>query len=154
MSAYLVADTKGRLPYRSASVVALLNVFAPRNPVEFARIIAPGGALVIVIPTAQHLKQLRATVPLLGIHPRKRERIMEQFGDYFSVVATVAVEDEIVLDSAALIDLVQMSPNFWHMTDALEMYISRIERLQTLMSCEVLVLQRRMAEIGTQLKPR
>ncbi len=79
---------------------------------------------------------------------------MEQFGDHFSVAAAVTVEDEIDLDSTALIDMVQMSPNFWHMTDALEIYISQIERLQTLISCEVLILQRRMAKIDVKPKPR
>ena len=33
----------------------ILSVFAPRNPPEMARVLAPGAALVAVTPTTRHL---------------------------------------------------------------------------------------------------
>ena len=70
----VAADSRGRFPYRAASLTTLLNLFAPRNPAEFARIVAPGGLLAIVIPMADHLHELRAALPLLGIQAGKPRR--------------------------------------------------------------------------------
>ena len=55
----VVLDLWRPLPIRDASADVALNVFAPRNPAEFARIVRPGGLLLVVVPTAAHFIELR-----------------------------------------------------------------------------------------------
>ena len=56
----VVADVWERLPIRDESVDAISVVFAPRNPAEFQRVLAPGGQVIVLTPGAGHLDELRA----------------------------------------------------------------------------------------------
>jgi 23S rRNA (guanine745-N1)-methyltransferase len=56
----LVADVWSPLPIRDGAAEVILNVFAPRNPTEFHRVLAPGGLLAVVVPHQSHLRELRA----------------------------------------------------------------------------------------------
>jgi len=95
---------------------ALLNVFAPRNPSEFARILTPGGFLVVVIPTQQHLRELRAIAPLLNIEENKQHRVVACMAEYFAFAGASKVEYDIELDNADLTHLAQMTPSARHLS--------------------------------------
>jgi 23S rRNA (guanine745-N1)-methyltransferase len=110
----VVADVWGRLPIRDASVDAVLCVFAPRNPVEFARILRPRGTLVIASPLPDHLIELRATLDLLDVEADKQQRISRTLGDRFAPVDSVACRYRFDLDAESVIDLVSMGPNAFH----------------------------------------
>ncbi|MEG9248242.1 methyltransferase domain-containing protein [Arthrobacter sp. Soc17.1.1.1] len=75
----LVWDVWRRLPLADASVDVLLNVFAPRNPGEFVRILAPGGCLVVVTPRPGHLAGLEAVGPLLSVPAHKADDVLASF---------------------------------------------------------------------------
>lgn len=111
---FLVNDVKRRLTVADGSVDVLLDIFAPRNPAEFARVVRPGGLLVVVIPRPDHLSELRERLPLLGIEPEKKARALQQFGAAFHLEAEVVVEYRRVLEPADVLDLVGMTPSAWH----------------------------------------
>ncbi|MCA1655941.1 MAG: methyltransferase domain-containing protein, partial [Pseudonocardiaceae bacterium] len=69
------ADTWGRLPVRDEAVSVALNVFAPRNAAELARVLAPGGRLVVVAPTGAHLRELVFALDLLTVAADKAARV-------------------------------------------------------------------------------
>lgn len=109
---WLVASVKDRLPFADAGVGALLCVFAPRNAEEFARVVAPGGLLLVVTPMSEHLAEARAALPwLLSPEPAKEQRLRATLGDAFALVATRAVSFSLTLDADALADLAQMTPH-------------------------------------------
>ena len=110
----VVADVWGRLPIRDASVEAILCVFAPRNPGEFARILSPDGALVIASPLPDHLVELRGRLGLLEIEPDKQRRISGALADHFAALESVECRYRIDLDAESVIDLVSMGPNAFH----------------------------------------
>ena len=60
-AAFAVASI-AQLPIQSASVDCILNVFAPRNNAEFARIAAQAGLLLVVSPAVNHLIELRTLI--------------------------------------------------------------------------------------------
>ncbi|TNC22507.1 putative RNA methyltransferase [Amycolatopsis alkalitolerans] len=62
-------------PLAGGSVSVLLNVFAPRNPAQFHRVLRPDGVLVVVSPRNGHLGELASVVDLLDVDPRKEERL-------------------------------------------------------------------------------
>lgn len=111
---FAVANVRRRLYLHTASVNVLLSIFAPRNPAEFARVLAPGGHLIIVIPGQSHLESLRSQLGLIGVQEAKEERITEQFRDAFALVDLSCVEYPLELTADAVNDVVMMGPNRWH----------------------------------------
>src|SRR5699024_4398475 len=105
-------DVFSRFPLAGGSTDLVLDVFAPRHPEEFARVLAPGGHLLVVRPAPEHLGQLRAAVPgMVGVDPRKEERLREALDPLFTTVSTAPVRFEAALDAAAARDLVAMTPS-------------------------------------------
>ena len=109
---WLVANSKDRLPFADAGVGALLTIFAPRHAEEFARVIAPGGLLLVVTPTGEHLAQARAALPwLLTPEPTKDARLAATLEGAFALADERAVRYTMALDAAALTDLALMAPH-------------------------------------------
>ena len=73
----IATDAWAELPVASSSVDLILSVFSPRNAPEFARVLRPGGALITVTPTADHLAELRVAFGLLGVEAGKENRLAE-----------------------------------------------------------------------------
>lgn len=115
-------DVFTRFPLQDAAVDLILDVFAPRNPQEFARVLTPGGHLLVVRPAPDHLEELRAVVPgMVGVDPRKEERLHEVLDPLFTTVSTRALRFPLDLDDSAARDLVAMTPSARHVDpDALE----------------------------------
>lgn len=114
---FVVADLTTRLPIATASVGLLLNIFAPRNPDEFARIVAPGGSLLVAIPAPDHLAELRAALSLLAIEPEKERHVSAQLADAFAPVSAESITYPLRLSRTTASALVTMTPNYWHRTE-------------------------------------
>ncbi|HEX2070950.1 MAG TPA: methyltransferase domain-containing protein [Thermoleophilaceae bacterium] len=110
-------DAWAGLPVRDGAATLAINVFAPRDPVELARALAPGGALVVVTPNRGHLGELVSRVGMLTVQERKRERLEGKLGGLFHAVGETAVERELVLDHDALRALVAMGPSARHLSE-------------------------------------
>ncbi|MFZ5869724.1 MAG: putative RNA methyltransferase [Actinomycetota bacterium] len=110
----VVADTWGRLPVRDGVAGVVLDVFAPRNAAEIARVLPPGGSLVVVTPAPEHLAELRAALGLLGVQPDKEERVAASLGERFTPVGERRVRARLHLPPDAVADLVAMGPSAWH----------------------------------------
>jgi 23S rRNA (guanine745-N1)-methyltransferase len=111
-------DLWGSLPVRTAVAGVVLNVFAPRNPAEIARILRPDGALVVVTPTGRHLAELVSALDLLSVNERKDERLEEQLAPAFTRVNESAWERRMSLFSAEVEALVAMGPSARHLDEA------------------------------------
>ncbi len=110
---FAVADTNVLVPLPDATVDVVLNIFAPRNSAEFGRVLRPAGRLVVVIPTARHLGELRALVPLLAVQADKRRAVEAGLEPLFRLVAAERLALTLRLNGAAIQDLVAMTPNAW-----------------------------------------
>ncbi|TRY19113.1 methyltransferase domain-containing protein [Tessaracoccus rhinocerotis] len=113
-----VADTWAGLPLADASVDAVLCVFAPRNAAEFARVLRPGGLLVVVVPGPEHLVELRRAHDLLDVGADKLEGVTNQLRDLLRPVARTEVRRLLRLDEEEATALVGMGPNAFHSTPA------------------------------------
>lgn len=109
----VVADTWERLPVCDGVADALLCVFAPRNPSEFARVLASGGRLVVVTPAPDHLIELRERLGLLSVEPEKLQRL-DQSLKGFDLDTRADVRHELDLPEGAVADLIGMGPNAFH----------------------------------------
>ena len=109
----VVADTWVGLPVQDGAVDLVLCVFAPRNPAEFARILAPGGRLVVVVPRAHHLGELRADYGLLDVAADKAEALVGSLPGW-RLAALETVERRLELTSDEVADVIAMGPNAFH----------------------------------------
>ena len=109
----VVADVWRRLPIATGNLEAVLCVFAPRNPDEFARVLSPGGRLVVVTPGRDHLVELRESLGLLGLDPEKLERLDGSMTG-FDLVDRQELTHPLNLSAEAAADLVAMGPNAFH----------------------------------------
>ncbi len=110
-----VADTWRGLPVASGVVDRLLCVFAPRNPADFVRALAPNGMAVLVTPNPGHLAALRSTYGLLDVPEDKLERLdasMSAAGLQLADRTHIIFGPTLTADQAA--DLVAMGPNAFH----------------------------------------
>lgn len=126
--ASIVADTWSGLPVLGDSFDALLCVFAPRNASEFARVVRPGGRVLVVSPTTRHLAGLRARLGLLDVASGKQESLVAQLGAVgLQAVGSQLVEFQADCDARQVHDLVAMGPNAFHDHEQSEEGPARIE---------------------------
>ncbi len=110
----IVADVWRPLPVADSSVGVLTDIFAPRNAPEFARVLRPGGVLVVVTPTVDHLAELVDTLDLLRVDPVKSERLADTFDALFWRAASRPYQWIMELDHDDVGTLVVMGPSAWH----------------------------------------
>ena len=75
-----------RLPVKDASMDILLDIFSPANYGEFRRVLSKDGILIKVIPTENHLKEIRQMVQnQLTKKDYSNQDIKEHFQEHFSI---------------------------------------------------------------------
>lgn len=114
----VVADLWRRLPVRSHAAHAMINVFAPRNPAEFRRVLRPGGTLIVVSPTARHLQEVARPLALLSVDDDKARQVDSLLGTFFNLVDRNEHEIGLFLPHRAVETLVRMGPSAWHRSPA------------------------------------
>lgn len=107
-------DTWRRLPVADGCADLLLNVFAPRNGAEFARVLRPGGTLVVVTPLPEHLGELVRALGLLGVDPAKEDRLAASLDEHFAEVSRRTVREQLPLTHRDADTVVRMGPSAWH----------------------------------------
>jgi 23S rRNA (guanine745-N1)-methyltransferase len=113
-----VCDTWRALPVRDRSVEVVLDVFAPRNGPEFARVLKPDGILVVVTPNARHLTELAEAVGMLSVDARKQERLQRSLAADFEAVRRDECDVPLHLTTADVERLIRMGPSAWHVDAA------------------------------------
>jgi 23S rRNA (guanine745-N1)-methyltransferase len=113
----VVADAWTSLPLADACLGAAVVAFAPRAGGELARVVRPGGRLVVLVPAAEHLVELRTRLGLLEVDPRKAERLAAALGDGFREESDRTIRWTTQLDHDAVRHLVLMGPNALHQDD-------------------------------------
>ncbi|UVJ37752.1 methyltransferase domain-containing protein [Arthrobacter sp. CJ23] len=114
----LVWDIWRPLPIADAAVDVVLVVFAPRNPAEFARVLRPGGSLIVVTPRPGHLAEIAERSGMLGIEDGKAERLSERMQEHFAHGTTTELDIRLELSGAELADLAYMGPAGHHLDRA------------------------------------
>ena len=111
------ADIWRALPVADGAADLVLNVFAPRNGPEFARVLRRGGELLVVTPAAGHLAELVDALGLLRVDPAKEQRLEQSLGATFTRTEQHELVQPLRLRRVDARTLVGMGPSAWH-TDA------------------------------------
>jgi 23S rRNA (guanine745-N1)-methyltransferase len=138
--AAIVCDVWRPLPVKSRSIAVVLDVFAPRNPTEFQRVLEPGGGLVIATPTSSHLQELVQALGLLTVDQRKPERLDEGLAGLFRPVGRSHHEEILRLTPAEVLALIAMGPSARHIApDDLATRVSAMPAAMTAVTLSVTV---------------
>ena len=114
---FAVASIHQTLPFADASLDVLLNVFAPRNPDEFARVLRSGGMTLVVVPAEGHLAALHDALSLPRIDGGKEQRATEDFHGALAPSHRETLRYRRLLPPEDVLHLIQMTPTFWHLSD-------------------------------------
>jgi 23S rRNA (guanine745-N1)-methyltransferase len=111
----LVWDIWRPLPLADRAVDAIIVVFAPRNPPEFARVVRPGGRVVVVTPRNGHLAEIAERTGMLGIEAGKEERLAESMQEFFTLADIIHLDVDLTLDGKDIANAAFMGPAGHHL---------------------------------------
>jgi 23S rRNA (guanine745-N1)-methyltransferase len=110
-AAAVVADVWDGLPVSTAAAAVVINVFAPRNGEEIARVLAPGGRLIILTPEPDHLSEIVGPLGMISVDPDKEERLERSIAAVPGSSTESQVRWQMELSRQQVADLVAMGPS-------------------------------------------
>ncbi|WP_245847508.1 putative RNA methyltransferase [Dietzia natronolimnaea] len=113
--AALVVDTWDGLPLADRCIDVVQVVFAPRNPAEFARVLRPGGTLVVAVPGPGHLEPLRTRAGMLAPAADKAQRLDTRLAAGFDPGSVRVVDVTTAVPARIAADLALMGPSGVHL---------------------------------------
>ena len=104
-----------RLPIKDASMDILLDIFSPANYGEFRRVLSKDGILIKVIPTENHLKEIRQKVQdQLTNKDYSNQDIKNHFQEHFTILSSQTVSLTKPITAEQLQALLSMTPLLFH----------------------------------------
>lgn len=111
---WFVSDL-ARLPIKNASMHILLDIFSPANYGEFRRVLSKDGILIKVIPTENHLKEIRQRVQKqLTNKDYSNQDIKEHFQEHFTILSNQTASLTKTITAEQLQALLSMTPLLFH----------------------------------------
>ena len=127
------------MPLQDASLDGVVNLFAPTSDAEFARVLRPGGFLLLAVPAEEHLWGFKAA---LYDHPYKNE-VRRDILPHFTLSEIRRVSYDITLRTPEDIgNLFLMTPYYWKTSVSDREKLSRLETLPTEVSFDLLLYRR------------
>ena len=104
-----------RLPIKDASMDILLDIFSPANYGEFRRVLSQNGILIKVVPTENHLKEIRQMVQdQLTKKDYSNQDIKEHFQEHFSIQSSQIASLTKPITAEQRQALLSMTPLLFH----------------------------------------
>ena len=104
-----------RLPLQDASMDILLDLFSPANYGEFRRVLSKDGILIKVIPTKNHLKEIRQKVQdQLTNKDYSNQDIKNHFQEHFTILSNQTASLTKTITADQLQALLSMTPLLFH----------------------------------------
>ena len=104
-----------RLPIKDTSMDILLDIFSPANYGEFQRVLSKDGILIKVIPTENHLKEIRQMVQdQLTKKDYSNQDIKEHFQEHFSIQSSQTASLTKPITAEQRQALLAMTPLLFH----------------------------------------
>lgn len=104
-----------RLPIKDDNMDILLDIFSPANYGEFRRVLSKDGILIKVIPTENHLKEIRQRVQdQLTNKEYSNQDIKEHFQEHFTILSSQTASLTKTITAEQLQALLSMTPLLFH----------------------------------------
>ena len=126
-----------RLPIKDASMDILLDIFSPANYGEFRRVLSKDGILIKVIPTKNHLKEIRHKVQdQLTNKDYSNQDIKNHFQNNFTILSSKTASLTKPITAEQLQALLSMTPLLFHIDQT---KIDWIQLTEITIEAEILV---------------
>ena len=103
------------LPIKDASMDILLDIFSPANYGEFHRVLSQNGILIKIIPTENHLKEIRQKVQdQLTNKDYSNQDIKNHFQEHFTILSSQTASLTKTITADQLQVLLSMTPLLFH----------------------------------------
>ncbi len=138
---WLVANADRRLPLLDGSVDVVLSIHGRRNPSECARVLEARGVLIVVLPAADDLIELRAVVQGEAVERDRVDAMLAEHAESFEVAERLPIREQLTLERDALLNLLRGTYRGarFKMSERVE----AMERMDVTLSSEMCVLRRR-----------
>ncbi len=127
------------LPIADTSTDAVLSVFAPLCPDQFARVLVDSGLFITVIPSARHLWELKA-----ALYDKPYENEVMPYGiDGFEMIKKVDINGKFIMSSQKEIyDLFTMTPYFCRTSEKDRKKLEALDALECTYAFEILAYRK------------
>lgn len=128
MDARLVVDSAFNIPLFENRIDTAISVFSPISCEETARILKPGGTLIMVGPGEKHLSGLTKliydkTVPHAG-NPLDSDA-------QFTLQESLEIKQDISVKGSDILDLLTMTPYYWQAKPEQQEMLAKLKKLET-----------------------
>jgi 23S rRNA (guanine745-N1)-methyltransferase len=138
---FVVANADRRIPFADASFDAVASITARMNATEMRRVLRDDGVLIVVIPGAEDLVELREAVQGERVERDRVERTIAEFAPLFALERRETLKHTTTLDRAAMIEV--MSSSYRGLRTRERERLEQLDPLEVTMSRDLLVLRPR-----------
>ncbi len=133
---WIVSNADRRLPVLDARADLVMSVHARRNPSECHRVVAAGGFLLMAVPAADDLLELRSLVQGNAIERERVSGLVAEHADLFRLVDQRTVRQQHHLDREALLALLRGTYRGERLSASA--HVNRLDHLTVTLASEVL----------------
>ncbi len=138
---WIVANADRQLPLRDNRVDVVLSIHGRRNPSECARVLTPRGALIVALPAADDLIELRQFVQGRGVERDRVDGMLHEHDNDFQLVERMLVREKLTLERNSLLDLLRGTYRGGRFT--LSDRVNAMQQMEVMLSSELCVMQRK-----------
>jgi 23S rRNA (guanine745-N1)-methyltransferase len=135
---WVVANADRRLPLLDGSVILALSLHARRNPPECARVIREDGFLLVAVPAADDLIELRAHVQGEAVERERAAAVIDEHATTFTLVDRETIREQHRLDRPQLLDL--LSGTYRGVRTSTAARVEQLDSLDITVASELLLL--------------
>lgn len=138
---WVVANADRRLPLLDRSVDLVVSLHARRNPPEVARVLRQTGSLIVAVPAADDLIELRGLVQGQRVERDRGEVVLSEHDTLFELVERSVVREAQDLDRDALLSV--LTGTYRGVRHGLADRVAALTRMTVTLASEVLVFRLR-----------
>jgi 23S rRNA (guanine745-N1)-methyltransferase len=134
---WIVANADRFLPYGDASFRVVLSITARMNAPEFRRVIRGNGHLVVAIPAADDLAELREAIHGEATARDRVERTIALFADHFAFQRCERAETRALLDRDSIVTA--LTSSYRGMRNRERQRLAQVDSVTVTLSRDILV---------------
>jgi 23S rRNA (guanine745-N1)-methyltransferase len=104
---WIVANADRRLPLRDNDTDVVLSIYGRRNPAECARVLTSTGFLIVALPAADDLIELRQFVQGRGVERDRADGMLRDHDMDFQLIERVAIRERVTVERNVLLNLLR-----------------------------------------------
>jgi 23S rRNA (guanine745-N1)-methyltransferase len=140
MDARLAVDSVYNIPLFENRIDTAISVFSPISIEETARVLKPGGQLIMVGPGEEHLSGLTALIYEQSLPHAGNTAGLEKAAQ-FSLLEQIEIKETIVVTGSDILDLLKMTPYYWHSRPEQQEMLAKLDKLETVIHFYINIYQ-------------